>query len=305
MPNPYQCSMKEFYDTTVWEKSNGEMSDTDILSSCTLTPLDRLIVGKTVWYKTAKRLFLEFGLAMIFSLFYICTINPTTWIFTFTLTASFVFLTALISFYITKYLRLSIFLWFLTLAGIGLIWAVNPSNPFYGMLGLTFDYPPFPSRWIAFIPYYIIYLCVECGLLFLRWRWHRSHPISEKDQMILQNEPNWYFLSDDLSIRNVSYLFLFLLFRAMIEEILCRWIIFNVFLSETGNLAIAIIVQAILFGCMHFPDGGWAIVFTSLAGVLLVFFYMYFGAIPATIVHMTWNVFVVIEGYGDKYNITI
>ncbi len=95
--------------------------------------------------------------------------------------------------------------------------------------------------------------------------------------------------------KNIILRLFFFLLVGVGEEIVFRGIIFR-FISERWNFAIALVISALLFGCIHITNDN-ATIWSSLAiaieaGLMLGAAYMYSGSLLFPIgIHWAWNFF--------------
>lgn len=193
---------------------------------------------------------------------------------------------------------------------IGFIVLVLPFNPVFLGINLAFPwYDPGMFSWsflgLLLVAYGIMALMgigttaitviLQRRKLMHRIAAFKRAQVTEKDAVVSIFH---YFLKDP-TISKTLTLILFITAASLVEEVLYRFVLFNVLAVLGLNVVVIIVISMIVFGWAHVENGNYAYIINStMCG--LVFSLVFIspgdgGLISVWICHLMWNTIVVIE----------
>lgn len=129
----------------------------------------------------------------------------------------------------------------------------------------------------------------EVIILFYYYKKYKGIPSEESYGL-------WGWFIKDLSWKKVFLLILLLSIASFFEEIMFRFMIINIGLTFGIHLLILIIASTIIFGLMHYQNGGWLYTINStFAGIFFALCFIELGLYPVTFLHFLWNFLVVFQ----------
>jgi len=106
----------------------------------------------------------------------------------------------------------------------------------------------------------------------------------------------WDYFLIDTDWKKVLELFALLTVSAIAEEIIFRFFLINIFTSFQMHFILAIFISSIIFGLMHYINGGWIFIINStFAGIFFGFAFYYFGIVFSLTLHFFWNILVIFQ----------
>lgn len=111
----------------------------------------------------------------------------------------------------------------------------------------------------------------------------------------------WHYFLIDTTFKKVLILLALLSIASVMEEIVFRYILGNVLLRFNLPLFLVVIITSIIFGLMHYSNGGWVFTINStFAGIFFFLAFYQMGLITAWLLHFLWNFLIIFQMFLPK-----
>lgn len=301
-----ECTVRDFLENsskcicTKEQVLNGtcKSSIKDIITEDLPFADEMYLARKNAFFKENKLIIFNFCLSILLTGLFVLFSYNSAIVCNIVLSVWFICLYALLSYQYIKYHKFVVIITFGLIACISGVWLFNTKNFFQNWFAFSITEPlEFKLTWnfiFDFAWIMMVMIILYFGMEYLIDKLYKNNKKFKKmdEKMTMDNPPqnDIYSLRRNLTPRKTILYIGYITSLAYCEEMIFRYLIYELLFNWNINMYLAILIVAIAFGLSHLPNGGTTYAFVSFVmGLILAYVYIQWGVAGAWIIHAFWN----------------